>query len=191
MAQQDGFLHVQRHRGAAGDFVLPCKGRRREKNFWSLAGSFACSCASPMEKVIERRLGWQNVWSSSVADGCLLRTCSCYFWVSHPGEPETRMEHTVFLGQSYRVGQVLAERSDAEMGCVGIFVAQDTRCMSAFSLILDAYGVDFPLQLSRVNEDNLAFLVPVLALPHAGEDAKKDLREDRWVVLYPCPVSVH
>lgn len=46
-----------------------------------------------------------------------------------------------------------------------------------------------PLELSRISEKNLAFLVPVLFLPHAGDDAK-GLREDRWVVLYLSPVSV-
>ena len=52
----------------------------------------------------------------------------------------------MFVVQTYRVGQALAERSDAEeMGRVVIFVAeQDTRCMSAFSLILDAYTAAFP-----------------------------------------------
>jgi len=66
MAQQGGFLHIQQHRRAAGDFILPCKDRRREKKISSLSGSFACYCASPMEKVIECRLGWQNVSSCSV-----------------------------------------------------------------------------------------------------------------------------
>lgn len=63
-----------------------------------------------------------------------------------PGEPETRLEHSVFVGQTYMVGQGLAERSDAEeMGCVVIFVAwQDTRCVTAFRLILDAYSAGFP-----------------------------------------------
>lgn len=79
-----------------------------------------------MEKVLECRLGWQNVSSSSVSDGCILRTCSCCFWVSHPGEPETRLERSGFMAHTDRVEQEdLAERSDAEeMGRVVIFVPQ-------------------------------------------------------------------
>lgn len=47
------------------------------------------------------------------------------------------------------------------------------------------------LELSRVNKENLAFLVPVLALPHAGEDAKKGRQMSR-VIPVPCfcPVTV-
>lgn len=65
--------------------------------------------------------------------------------MSYPGQPERRLTHAVFMVQTYRVGQALAERSDAEeMGCVVTFVAQqDRRCMSAFSFTLDDYSADF------------------------------------------------
>lgn len=84
MSHQDDFLHIQQHRGAAGDFVLLCKGRRKEKRI-----SFACNFTSSTETMIERRLGWQNALSL-LSD----RTCSCCFWVLQPGEPESRVEHT-------------------------------------------------------------------------------------------------
>lgn len=71
MAHQDAFPHIQQHRGAAGDFVLPCKDNRREKRI-----SFACNFASSTETVMECMLGWQNALSL-LAD----RTCSCCFWV--------------------------------------------------------------------------------------------------------------
>lgn len=84
MAHQDVFLHIQHHRGPAGDFVLPCKDKRKEKII-----SFACNFAPSKETVIECWLGWQSALSL-LSD----RTCSCCFWVLHPGEPETRVEHT-------------------------------------------------------------------------------------------------
>lgn len=52
----------------------------------------------------------------------------------------------MFMAQTYRVGQDLAGRSEAEeIGCGVIFVAlQDTRFISAFSLIFDICRADFP-----------------------------------------------
>lgn len=69
MCHQDAFLHIQQHRGAAEDFVLPCKDSRKEKRI-----SFACNFASSTETVIESRLGWEDALSL-LSD----RTCSCCF----------------------------------------------------------------------------------------------------------------
>lgn len=55
IAHQDDFLHIQQHRGAAGDFVWPWKDRRKQKRI-----SFACNFASSTETVIECRMGWEN-----------------------------------------------------------------------------------------------------------------------------------
>lgn len=52
MSHQDAFLHIQQHRGAAGDFLFPCKDRRKEKRI-----SSACNFTSSTETVIECRLG--------------------------------------------------------------------------------------------------------------------------------------
>lgn len=51
--------------------------------------------------------------------------------------------------------------------------------MSAFSLVLDAYGADFPAGSVCSQWGGSDISSGVLALPHVGEGAKRDLREDR------------
>lgn len=146
--QQNCFLHVQQHRGAARDFVLPCKGRKREKIVSRVWQVLLLAIASLPWKKSGKTVGWDD--KTSCTPQCLAAVFLGLVYATFECCNLENMKQDCSMQCSWcrlaRVGQALAESSDAEeMGCVVIFLTQqDSSCMSAVSLILDAYSRDFP-----------------------------------------------